>query len=88
MIERSMLACGGPGARTAAAADLVASTQDPVEVEVVRGNEAETGGAGLIAMSRRPRSRLRHASTGNVSPAVVMRAGCPVVVVREPGFRV
>ncbi len=51
-------------------------------------DEAETSGAGLIAMSCRPRSRLRHAFTGSVSQAVIMRAGCPVMVVREPGFRV
>ena len=42
----------------------------------------------LIAMSCRPRSLLRYAFTGSVSQAVSMRAGCPVTIVREPGFRV
>ena len=59
---------------------------DDVADDIV--DEAETCGAGLIAMSCRPRSRLRYAFTGSVSQAVIMRAGCPVMVVREPGFRV
>ena len=59
---------------------------DDVADDIV--DEAETSGAGLIAMSCRPRSRLRYAFTGSVSQAVIMRAGCPVMVVREPGFRV
>ena len=50
-------------------------------------DEAEVCGAQLIAMSCRPRSLLRYAFTGSVSQAVIMRAGCPVMVVREPGFR-
>jgi nucleotide-binding universal stress UspA family protein len=48
----------------------------------------EICGAGLIAMSCRPRPLPRYMSTGSVSQGVVMRAGCLVVVVREPGFRV
>jgi nucleotide-binding universal stress UspA family protein len=59
---------------------------DDVADDIV--DEAETCGAGLIAMSCRPRSRLRYAFTGSVSQAVIMRAGCPVMVVREPGSRV
>ena len=59
---------------------------DDVADDIV--DEAETSGAGLIAMSCRPRSRLRYAFTGSVSRAVIMRAGCPVMVVRERGFRV
>jgi nucleotide-binding universal stress UspA family protein len=51
-------------------------------------DEAEACRAGLIAMSCRPRSLLRYAFTGSVSQAVIMRAGCPVMVVREPGSRV
>lgn len=50
-------------------------------------DESEVVGAQPIAMSCRPRSLLRHALTGSVSQAVIMRAGCPVMVVREPGFR-
>jgi nucleotide-binding universal stress UspA family protein len=49
-------------------------------------DEAEVCGAGLIAMSCRPRSPI-HVFTGSVSQTVIMRAGCPVMVVREPGFR-
>jgi len=142
MIERILLATDGPGAWTAAAAvaDLVASTQEPIEVNVLHVNEVEyetlpegcdstdcfperrdlvgqvvadlrgrgitasgkvrpgvfddvaddivdearLTGAGLIAMSCRPRSLFRYAFTGSVSQAVIMRAGCPVMVVREP----
>jgi nucleotide-binding universal stress UspA family protein len=58
-------------------------TFDDVADDIVA--EAETCGAGLIAMSCRPRSLLRYAFTGSVSQAVIMRAGCPVMVVREPG---
>ncbi len=58
---------------------------DDVADDIV--DEAEACGAGLIAMSCRPRSLLRYAFTGSVSQAVIMRAGCPVMVVREPGFR-
>ncbi len=59
---------------------------DDVADDIV--DEAEACGAGLIAMSCRPRSLFRYAFTGSVSQAVIMRAGCPVMVVREPGFRV
>jgi nucleotide-binding universal stress UspA family protein len=59
---------------------------DDVADDIV--DEAEVSGAGLIAMSCRPRSRLRYAFTGSVSQAVIMRAGCPVMVVREPGIKV
>lgn len=59
---------------------------DDVADDIV--DEAESSGAGLIAMSCRPRSRLRYAFTGSVSQAVIMRAGCPVMVVREPDLRV
>ncbi len=43
MIERILLASDGPGAWTAAAAvaDLVASAQEPVEVEVLHVSEVE-----------------------------------------------
>jgi nucleotide-binding universal stress UspA family protein len=58
---------------------------DEVADDIV--DEAEVAGAGLIAMSCRPRSLIRYAFTGSVSQAVIMRAGCPVMVVREPGFR-
>ena len=147
MIERILLASDGPGAWTAAAAvaDLVASAQEPVEVEVLHVNEVEyetppegsdstdpfperrelvdelvadlrrrgiaalgqesvpacsttspttsstrprPAAPGSSPMSCRPRSRLRYAFTGSVSQAVIMRAGCPVMVVREPDFRV
>jgi nucleotide-binding universal stress UspA family protein len=145
VIERILLASGGPGARWAAVAvaDLVASSDRQVEVQVlhvdegecatpprvadpedpvpahrkfvdelvadlrrrgvvasgkVRPNrfddvaddivdEAEVSGAGLIAMSCRPRPLVRSAVTGSVSQAVIMRAACPVMVVRELGFR-
>jgi nucleotide-binding universal stress UspA family protein len=50
-------------------------------------DEAEVSGAGLIAMGCRPRSLVRSAVTGSVSQAVIMRAACPVMVVRELGFR-
>ena len=59
---------------------------DAVADDIV--DEAKTSGAGLIAMSCRPRSLLRYAFTGSVSQAVIMRAGCPVMVVREPGSKV
>jgi nucleotide-binding universal stress UspA family protein len=73
--------------RGIAASGKVRSGQfDDVADDIV--DEAETCGAGLIAMSCRPRSRLRYAFTGSVSQAVIMRAGCPVMVVREPGSRV
>ncbi len=74
MVERILLASDGPGAWTAAAAaaDLVAASETPIEVRVPRC---------------RPRSLLRSASTGSVSQAVIMRASRPVMVVREPGFR-
>ena len=50
-------------------------------------DEAKSSGAGLIAMSCRPRSR-RYAFTGSASQAVIMGAGCPVMIVREPGLKV
>ena len=59
---------------------------DDVADDIV--DEAKSSGAGLIAMSCRPRSLLRYAFTGSVSQAVIMRAGCPVMVVREPGLKV
>jgi nucleotide-binding universal stress UspA family protein len=59
---------------------------DDVADDIV--DEARCSGAGLIAMSCRPRSLLRYALTGSVSQAVIMRAGCPVMVVREPGLKV
>ena len=62
-----------------------AGMYDDVADDIV--DEAEACGAGLIAMSCRPRSLLRYAFTGSVSQAVIMRAGCPVMVVREPGLR-
>jgi nucleotide-binding universal stress UspA family protein len=62
-----------------------AGMYDDVADDIV--DEAEACGAGLIAMSCRPRSLLRYALTGSVSRAVIMRAGCPVMVVREPGCR-
>jgi nucleotide-binding universal stress UspA family protein len=61
-------------------------TFDDVADDIVE--EATTCGAGLIAMSCRPRSRLRYAFNGSVSQAVIMRAGCPVMVVREPDHKV
>ncbi len=70
----------------AASGKVRSGMYDDVADDIV--DEAETSGAGLIAMSCRPRSRLRYAFTGSVSQAVIMRAGCPVMVVREPGFRV
>ena len=59
---------------------------DDVADDIV--DEADVCGAGLIAMSCRPRSLLRYAFTGSVSQAVIMRARCPVLVVRESGLRV
>ena len=70
----------------AASGKVRSGMYDDVADDIV--DEAETSGAGLIAMSCRPRSRLRYAFTGSVSQAVIMRAGCPVMVVREPGLRV
>jgi hypothetical protein len=82
VIERILLASDGPGAWTAAAAvvDLVAAPQALVEVEVLHVNEVESTRC-------RPRSLLRSAVAGSVSRAVIMRAGFPVMVVREPGCR-
>jgi hypothetical protein len=82
VIERILLASDGPGAWTAAAAvyDLVAAPQAPVGVEVLHVSEIES-------MRCRPRSPLRSALAGSVSQAVIMRAGFPVMVVREPGCR-
>ena len=58
MIEGILLASDGRGVRmTVAAAESIASAQEPAEV-------------------------------GRVSGAVITRAGCPDMVVREPGFRV
>jgi nucleotide-binding universal stress UspA family protein len=76
VVEKILLASDGPGAWTAAAA---------VADDIV--DEAEVCGAQLVAMSCRPRSLLRYALTGSLSHAVIMRAGCPVMVAREPGFR-
>jgi nucleotide-binding universal stress UspA family protein len=69
----------------AATGRVRAGMYDDVADDIV--DEAEACGAGLIAMSCRPRSLLRYAFTGSVSQAVIMRAGCPVMVVCEPGFR-
>jgi nucleotide-binding universal stress UspA family protein len=69
-----------------ASAKIRSGLYDDVADDIV--DEAESSGAGLIAMSCRPRSRLRYTLTGSVSQDVIMRAGCPVMVVREPGFRV
>jgi nucleotide-binding universal stress UspA family protein len=70
----------------AASGKVRSGTFDDVADDIV--DEAATCGAGLIAMSCRPRSRLRYAFTGSVSQAVIMRAGCPVMVVCEPDHKV
>lgn len=65
-----------------ASGKMRAGVFDDVADDII--DEARTSGAGLIAMSCRPRSLFRYAFTGSVSQAVIMRAGCPVMVVREP----
>ena len=70
----------------AARGTVRAGVYDDVADDIVAA--AESCGAGLIALSCRPSSRLRYALTGSVSRAVIMRAGCPVLVVREPEHQV
>ncbi len=70
----------------AASGKVRAGVYDEVADDIV--DEASASGAGLIAMSCRSKSRLRYTLTGSVSQAVIMRAACPVMVVREPGAQV
>jgi nucleotide-binding universal stress UspA family protein len=69
----------------AARGKVRAGLYDDVADDIVA--EAQDMGAGLIVMGSRGRSDLSCLFGGSVSHAVIRRAACPVMVVREPGRR-